>query len=274
MHFVVPDGSTLSEALARTTHLGIGAHPDDLEFMALHGILECHGRSDRHFTGVTMTTGARAPRAGSFAQTDDAELAAIRRREQDEAAHLGGYSAQVQLGFDSLKGAADRTRLVDQLHDLLEKTRPEIIYTHNPADRHPTHLAAFTATIRAIRRLPAEARPRRMLGCEVWRDLDWLPAEFKVALDVSAHPDLAAKLRAVFRSQIEGGKRYDLAVAGRQLAHATFSESHATDAAARLSYAMNLTPMLEDDRLDPTDFLDRILARFRGELLDSLREAS
>jgi hypothetical protein len=34
----IPDGKPLAEALPRITHLGIGAHQDDLEFMAFHGI--------------------------------------------------------------------------------------------------------------------------------------------------------------------------------------------------------------------------------------------
>ena len=38
----IPDGKPAEEALARITHLGIGAHQDDLEFMAFHGILQCH----------------------------------------------------------------------------------------------------------------------------------------------------------------------------------------------------------------------------------------
>ena len=36
----VPDGKSVVAALKRVTHLGIGAHQDDLEFMAFHGILE------------------------------------------------------------------------------------------------------------------------------------------------------------------------------------------------------------------------------------------
>ena len=62
----VPDGTPLSTALARTTHLGVGAHPDDLEIMACHGILECHRRNDRWFSGVTMSNGAGSARVGAF----------------------------------------------------------------------------------------------------------------------------------------------------------------------------------------------------------------
>ena len=45
--FFAPDRKPLKEALGRTTHLAIGAHSDDLEIMAYHGIAECFGRSDR-----------------------------------------------------------------------------------------------------------------------------------------------------------------------------------------------------------------------------------
>ena len=32
----IPDATPLPSALSRTTHLGIGAHQDDLEFFAVH----------------------------------------------------------------------------------------------------------------------------------------------------------------------------------------------------------------------------------------------
>ena len=34
----VPDGTPVSEALARTTHLAVSAHQDDIEIMAYDGI--------------------------------------------------------------------------------------------------------------------------------------------------------------------------------------------------------------------------------------------
>ena len=56
----VPDGKPVSEALKRITHLGIGAHQDDLEFMCLHGILDCFQSDAKWFTGVTVTDGTTA----------------------------------------------------------------------------------------------------------------------------------------------------------------------------------------------------------------------
>ncbi len=105
-----------------------------------------------------------------------------------------------------------------------------MVYTHNLADRHGTHVALALATIEACRALPEAERPTRLLGGEVWRDLDWLADEDKVAEDAAGHENLAAALVAFFDSQIAGGKRYDLAVIGRRRAHATYHDSHHVDA--------------------------------------------
>jgi len=68
----VPDGRPVPAALKRVTHLGIGAHQDDLEFMAFHGILACHSSPSRWFGGVTCTNGAGSARAGRFRHFSDA----------------------------------------------------------------------------------------------------------------------------------------------------------------------------------------------------------
>ncbi len=70
----VPDGLESTAALARTTHLCVSAHQDDIEIMAYHGIAECFGLSDRWFTGVVVTNGAGSPRAGIYGQYTDEEM--------------------------------------------------------------------------------------------------------------------------------------------------------------------------------------------------------
>ena len=69
----VPDGSPVNVALSRTTHLCVSAHQDDIEIMAYHGILECFGRSDKGFTGVTVTNGSGSPRDGFYESYTDEE---------------------------------------------------------------------------------------------------------------------------------------------------------------------------------------------------------
>lgn len=269
----VPDHQPLPEALRRTTHLAVGAHQDDLEFMAIHGIQECFRQPTLWFTGVTCTNGAGSPRSGLYKDCSDAEMQKIRQREQRQAAVVGEYAAMLQLDYPSsaLKDPKN-PQVVDDLVQILTLTKPEVVYTHNPADKHPTHVAVFAAVLRALRHLPAEERTMRVYGCEIWRDLDWLPDAEKVILDVSGRTNLAAALSGVFDSQITGGKRYDLAVHGRRQANATFLGSHSVDQAELLTFAMDLTPLIKDPSLNPVDFVAGCLDRFRSEVLGVLNQ--
>ena len=69
-----------------------------------------------------------------------------------------------------------------------------------------------------------------------------------------------------FDSQVSGGKRYDLAVAGRQAANATFSQSHRTDRCPGIVLAMDLLPLLRDPGLTPGEFLRDMVNDFRKQL--------
>lgn len=269
----IPDGSPVAAAFARTTHLCIAAHQDDIEIMAHSAIAECHGRTDAGFTGVVVTNGGGSPRAGEFAAFSDAEMKGVRRDEQRRAAELGRYAAQVQLAHPSaiVKDPRD-ARVVDDLRALLGAMSPRVVYLHNPADKHDTHIAVFLRSLAALRSLPAERRPARVLGCEVWRNLDWLVDADKTVLDDSAEPELAAQLIGAFRSQIAGGKRYDLAIAGRRLANATFFTSHATDRATALTWAMDLTPLVRDPELDVETFTLGYLDRLRADVAARLKK--
>jgi len=260
----VPDGCPAAAALARTTHLGIGAHQDDLEFMAFHGVSACFGKTEHWFCGVTCTDGAGSSRSGAYAGLSDAGMADLRRVEQRAAAVAGDYGAMAQLAYTSpeAKDPGD-TRLREDLRGMLEATKPEVVYTHNLADKHPTHVAVARATIEALRSLPPEIRPQRVIGCEGWRDLDWLSDDEKVVMDVTGHEALAAKLAACFASQIGGGKRYDLAVEGRRAANATFLDPRAVDGATKVIFGMDLTPLIEDAALDPGAYVDGMIERFR-----------
>jgi LmbE family N-acetylglucosaminyl deacetylase len=263
----VPDGTPLPGALGRVTHLGVGAHPDDLEFMAFHGIIQCFHSPDQEFAGVTCTNGSGSSRAGAYKHYSDAEMVAVRREEQRQAAIVGRYAAMIQLDHpgDVAKSATD-TRLRDDLTKILTHCQPRIVYTHNPADKHDAHVGVAIALIEALRALPADRRPAAVHGCEVWRNLDWLNDDEKVLHDVSGHENLAAALNGLFDSQIAGGKRYDLAVMGRRRANATFFDAHATDAATGLAFAMDLTPLVNDRSLDIIDWTLAHIKRFASDV--------
>jgi LmbE family N-acetylglucosaminyl deacetylase len=271
---VTPDGKTGLEAISRTTHLGIGAHQDDLEFMAFHGILTCYDRTDRWFGGVTITDGRGSSRAGQFKDWTDDQIAAERIREQEAAAVIGQYSFIAQLGFGSAAVRdAQHSAVRDDLRRILEASRPEVVYLHNLADKHDTHVGCTLRSIEAIRQMPKADRPKMIYGCEVWRDLDWLVDSEKTAMPISARPELAQALNEVFATQIAGGKRYDLAVLGRRTANATFSNAHSTDQESAMQWAMDLTPLVLDDSLDPVAFTVGFIDRLKADVTTRIRKS-
>jgi LmbE family N-acetylglucosaminyl deacetylase len=267
----VPDGQPVGKAIGRITHLGIGAHQDDLEFMAFHGILACHASAKKWFGGVTCTNGSGSARTGSYAKFTDAQMMAVRRREQDKAAKVGYYGVMIQLDYPSsaVKSARDAA-LKNDLKKILAAARPEIVYTHNPADKHDTHIGVVIAALQAMRELPRGQRPKRVWGCEVWRNLDWLPDGDKVLMDVSSHDKLAKLLNGIFDSQITGGKRYDLAIAGRRFANATFFDSHSADHSTQLIYGMDLTPLVKDESGDVVDYVTGFIDKFKNDVREKL----
>lgn len=265
--FFVPDDTIAEAALTRTTHLCLAAHQDDIEIMAYHGIAACFGQSDRWFTGVVATNGAGSSRSGIYGRYTDEEMQKVRLREQRKAAYVGEYACQIQLGYSSaqVKNPAE-SAVVEDLAAILRAAKPEVVYLHNLADKHDTHVAVALRSIAALRAVRADCRPKQVYGCEVWRDLDWLPDDGKQALPVSARSNLAASLVGIFDSQVSGGKRYDLATAGRRLAHATYYASHSTDEETALSFAMDLTPLVEDVNLSVKDYVLGFVERFRSEV--------
>lgn len=271
----IPDGTPEGEAIRRTTHLGVGGHPDDLEILAYHGILECFGTDGKWFSGIIVTNGAGSPRAGIYADFSDEQLIETRQREQKKAAVVGEYGFAALLDYPS-SAAKDPTNeyVLEDLKKLIQAAQPSVMYTHSFADKHPTHIGVALRTIRALRELPEDCQPTHLYGCEIWRDLDWLLDEDKVVLDVSLRENLGASLLGIFDTQIAGGKRYDLATMGRRRAQATYHESHETDVSTGLIFAVDLTPLIEDPSRDVADYVKHYIDRFSRAVAEQIHELS
>lgn len=267
----VPGNQPVKQALARTTHLCIAAHPDDIEIMAAHPILECFQKDDKGFTGVVVTDGRGSPRSGIYANVSDEEMREIRREEQRKAAIIGGYSAVVMLDYPSeaVKDGKDPD-IVKDILTIIKSTQPEVVYTHNLADKHDTHVAVALRVIAALRNLPKKSRPRSLFGCEGWRALDWMLDGDKKCFDLSAHEDLQAALLKVYDSQISGGKRYDLATLARHKVNATLTDPVNVDVVTGMAYTMDMTPLLTDASLSPKQFAYNLIHHFSSDVADRL----
>lgn len=268
----IPNHLPAEKALAQTTHLCFAAHQDDIEIMATQPILECFQQDDKWFTGVVVTDGRGSPRDSLYKDYTDDEMRDVRFREQRKAAYVGEFSAQVMLDFPSavIKNASIKEP-VEDIVMLLRAAKPQVVYTHNLADKHDTHVAVALRVIEAIRRLDQAERPARLVGCEVWRSLDWMIDPDKVLMNFPNHENLQLALLGVFDSQIAGGKRYDLASMGRRRANATYFESHGVDVTSGLSYAMDMTPLIQDPAHDPVAFIQEFIQRFAQDVDTRIR---
>lgn len=263
-----PNAETVHGRKQIYTDLVISAHQDDIEIMCPQGILKGYQSDKFGLVAVVAADGSGSPRAGEYASFSDEEMKKVRRLEQIEAAKKGDYSELIMLNYPSarLKNNSDSAPTED-IAGILSYYRPETVYIHNLADKHPTHVAVAVRSVKAVRSLPREMRPKKLYGCEVWRGLDWLPDREKVVFDVTGAGELIDSLISAFRSQVLGGKRYDLASRGRRFANATFGESHGVDKAAEVAYAMDLTPLIQDDDIDIKAFITAAVERFRDEIL-------
>lgn len=248
------------------THLGISAHQDDIEFMCPDGIVNGYKNENNGFVAVVTSDGAGSPRAGKFANMTDDDMKKVRRLEQIEAAKVGKYAEVVFLNYTSAKIKGETAEVVDDYVEIIKHYQPKVVYTHNLADKHPTHIGVVLKCIEAIRKLPKDKRPQKLYGCEVWRALDWLNDDEKVIFDLTGYEELLLNVMKVYESQIEGGKRYDRATAGRRYANATYAASHDVDVVTQAAYAMDLTPLILDDTLDVKEFILNAINRFAHNL--------
>src|SRR5512137_646220 len=137
----IPDGQPIENALARTTHLCFSAHQDDIEIMAATPIVECFQQKDKWFTGVVVTDGRGSPRNGLYEQYSDDEMRLVRFKEQRKAAYVGEFAAQILLDIPSkVIKDAKRSEPVEDIFAILRATKPKVVYTHNLADKHDTHV--------------------------------------------------------------------------------------------------------------------------------------
>ncbi len=265
--FFIYDNIAIDKAISRTTHMAVSAHQDDIEIMAYDGIQKCFGRADEWFMAVIVTNGSGSPRSGIYQNYTSEEMKQVRKMEQKKAAFVGEYGFLAMLDYESgeIKDKHNRES-VEDIKQLISIARPKVIYTHNLADKHSTHVGVTLKLIRAIRELPIEYRPEKLYGCEVWGKMDWINDNEKVIFNVSGHPNIAQSILGVFDSQICGGKRYDQAVCGNRQSNATFLSSFNVDKYSSVIYGMDLTPLVRDENMSISEYVKGYIDRFSKDV--------
>ena len=212
-------------------YLGIVAHFDDLELCCLPAIKQCYKNKDDQFYGLICTCNSDYH---------------IRWKEQVKAAKFGKYEAVHSFSYDSsilkIDNQPKQELLKAQLLNSINTIKPDVIWTHNPFDKHRTHQIISNYVIEAVR----NRDPYKLYGFfggEVWRDLDWISDYRKKRFVIDGFEKKALKLIKYFKSQLNKGRRFDEAFLGRLRANATFGKSGQEDEARYVYHAMDLMPI-------------------------------
>jgi LmbE family N-acetylglucosaminyl deacetylase len=111
--------------------LAVGAHPDDLEIM-------CAGTLAKYAKlGIKVSMAVATDGSAGHMLIPPKELAETRHRETERAAKMIGANFH-WLGYQDQRLVGDlETRL--RFVELIRKTKPDVILTHDPQDYHPDH---------------------------------------------------------------------------------------------------------------------------------------
>ena len=141
--------------------LGVFAHPDDPDFGA-GGSMARLADSGAEVTYVIVTDGRQG---GEDPKQKDAELVAIRQKEQRAAAKVLGVKNVEFLGYKDGTLMPD-LKLRRDIVRMIRKYKPELVITHLPGrvldmpmgGSHPDHLAVGETTMAAV--YPDSRNPR------------------------------------------------------------------------------------------------------------------
>ena len=120
--------------------LGIGAHPDDLEF-GCGGTLARYAGAGHRVTLLVMTCGEQGGAPGVRQGEQRAAAAALSAGE----VIFGGYEdTRIPLGKE----------LISYLEGILKSANPDMIFVHHRDDSHQDHRTISLATVSAARYVP------------------------------------------------------------------------------------------------------------------------
>jgi LmbE family N-acetylglucosaminyl deacetylase len=141
---------------------------------------------------------------------------------------------------------------------------PGTVVTTAPFERHPTHRATTRATVEALRRLPAHARPT-LLGYPVWGPI--LGSEG--VRNVEIGPVLERKLRAIrcHESQLLA-REFDEAALCRNRLDALLDGVTGAAPSRSVERYVDLSPLLDPQGPNLEEWLRGRLGTLLEELLD------
>lgn len=171
----------------------LAAHPDD-EVLGCGGIIQKHvAEGCQVFVGV-VTDGS------SSQYPNDIQKHHTKIKECEEANKLLGVTEVVFLDFPDMKlDTVPHAELNNKINELVEKIRPNIIYTHSKFDLNLDHIAIARSTEVVSR--PGKVYLEKVLAYEVLSSSEWSRME-------SFQPDVFVDVEQYLEKKVQALKLY------------------------------------------------------------------
>jgi len=173
--------------------LVVAAHPDD-------EVLGCGGTAARlvkeggevHFAvlgeGITSRHAQRS-------DADAAQLADLHKQAQAAANQLGVRSLTLRSLPDNRLDTVPLLEVVKVVEELVDRIKPEVIYTHHPGDLNVDHGVIHRAVLTATRPTPGQP-VREIYAFEVPSSTDWAFGSLQPVFRPNVFIDVAETLEA------------------------------------------------------------------------------
>lgn len=177
------------------TLLVIAAHPDD-------EVLGCGATVCRMVDGgwrahlLVMSAGVGGRHGADEARSEAVEREQASLREQmRRAGALIGFGETIALDFpDNRMDTVARMDISRAIRAVIERLRPELVFTHHPGDYNWDHARTFEATLMAVRFNPPDFAPAELRTFEVLSSTERGWQEPSRAFHPNLYVDVAATI--------------------------------------------------------------------------------
>jgi LmbE family N-acetylglucosaminyl deacetylase len=171
--------------------LVIAAHPDD-------EVLGCGATAARlvqeeHEVHFAILGEGITSRHAQRSDADEGQLAGLHRQARAAAAKLGAKSLVLHELPDNRLDTMPLLEVVKVVEELVDRVKPEVIYTHHPGDLNVDHGVIHRAVLTATR--PVAGQPvREIYAFEVPSSTEWAFGSLQPAFCPNVFVDVSATL--------------------------------------------------------------------------------
>ena len=195
--------------------LVVAAHPDD-ELLGCGGTIATLGAA--HETHIAILGEGVTSRFDSRSDSDAAALEKLKSDARSVGSLLGARSVDFAGLPDNRFDDLPLLEIVKHVERLVDRLRPEVIYTHHPGDLNIDHGLTFRAVMTATRPV-AECPVKEIYAFEVASSTEWAFQRIEPAFK----PNVFVNIADTIEIKVEGMAQYE--TEGRSFPHPRSAEA-------------------------------------------------